>query len=53
MAEEIYSMQAPFLNLDPNDLSGLAAKVMTQNCQLVTFGAGSKGYVSELGLVYT
>ena len=46
MAEKIYSTQAPSLNLDLNDSSGLAARVMTRahNCQLVTIWAGSKGY---------
>ena len=51
MAEEIYSTQAPPLNLDPSvpnpvgllfihlTLSGLAARCETQNCQLVTIWA--------------
>ena len=44
MAEEIYSTQAPSFNLDLNDSSGLSARLMTHNCQLVTIWAGSKGH---------
>ena len=52
MVEEIYSTQAPTLPLDPNDSSELVARVMTHNCQLVTVGAGSMGYDSELPASY-
>ena len=48
MAEEIYSTQASSVNLDLNDPSGLVARVVTRNCQLVTIRAGSKGYDLEL-----
>ena len=40
------------LNLDPNDSSGLSARVMTRNGQLVTIRAGSKGQDLELSSSY-